>query len=67
MDAIERKARELVRSRGNRYCGTCKHQRNGKCAITADANKCIYNDTEFWQPNTEVFLELAEKVLEHYE
>ena len=64
MDAIEHKARELIRSRGNRYCGTCKHQRGDKCAITADANSCIYNDMEFWQPNTEVFLELAEKVLE---
>ncbi len=67
MDRIERKARELMRSRQNRICDTCRHKTDdGNCEVTPDINACKYNDYELWKPNSQAFVQLAERVLSEY-
>lgn len=64
MDRIERKARELMRVRENRICGTCKNNLKSGCKVAADKNCCIYNDYELWKPSSTAFYKLAERVLD---
>lgn len=64
MDSIERKARELMRARANRICETCAHNSSkGICTVSPDKNTCVYNDFEFWKPDSAAFVKMAERVL----
>ena len=63
MDSIERKARELMRTRANRNCETCINNSNESCTVTPDKNSFVYNDHELWKPNSAVFVKRAERVL----
>lgn len=63
MDRTEHKALELMRVRKNRVCETCVNSTVNGCSVTPDKNACVYNDYELWKPNSETFIELAERVL----